>query len=65
MIYDFHYLFFLWVAFWRGLDTRLWMCLIFVIISDAVILKLKIAVSEEIQIHVAELIVEKLKEYLI
>lgn len=65
MIYDFHYLFFLWVAFWRRLDTRLWMCLIFVIISDAVILKLKIAVSEEIQIYVAELIVEKLKEYLI
>lgn len=47
----------------RKLGTRLWACLIFVcfIISDAAVLKLKIAVSEEIQIHIAELTSREMK----
>lgn len=42
------------------------MCLIFVyfIIGDAAVLKLKIAVSEEIQIHVAELNSREIKRIL-
>lgn len=45
------------------LGTRLWTCLIFVsfIISNAAGLKLKIAISEEIQIHIAELTSREMK----